>query len=83
MNALILKKTSADTFVFLDTRGSKCKMQMLKKLYSESVAKTGIETLPCSYSYIGRRGVKCELIREGGKTQHREKISVFSELKIL
>lgn len=67
MNALILKKTSTDTFIFLDTRGSKCKMQMLKKLYSESVAKTGIETLPCSYSYIGHGGVKCKLIGEGGK----------------
>lgn len=42
-------------------------MQMLKKLYSESVAKTGIETLPCSYSYIGHSGVKRKLIGEGGK----------------
>lgn len=67
MNALILKKTSTDTFIFLDTSRSKCKMHMLKTLYSESVAKTGIETLPCSYSYIGHGGVKCKLIGEGGK----------------
>jgi len=42
-------------------------MQMLKELHSESVAKTGIETLPRSYSYIGHGGVKCELVGEGGK----------------
>lgn len=39
---------------------------MVKKLYSESVAKTEIEALPCFYSYIGLEGVKCKLMGEGG-----------------
>lgn len=42
-------------------------MQMLKKLYSESVAKTEIEALPCFYSYIGLEGGKCKLMGEEGK----------------
>lgn len=62
-----IKKSSRDTFIFSDTIGSKWKMQMLKKLYSESVAKTEIEALPCFYSYIGLEGVKCKLMGEKGK----------------
>lgn len=40
---------------------------MLKKLYSESVAKTEIDALPCFYSYIGPERMKCKLMGEGGK----------------
>lgn len=53
---------------------------MLKTLYSESVAKTGIETLPCSYSYIGHSGVKYKLIGEGRKRDMGENTMLYEKL---